>query len=92
MYFVPTIGVLTKMAKVTTLSLFECSCGVLGSTRDISLLKYAMFSLEQGSPNFLSEGHVIYYTTVREPDLLRNMIVSGYVTSYQINKCFVNIL
>jgi len=32
-----------------------------------------------------------YYTTVRGPDILRNVIVSGYVTFYQISKFFVNI-
>jgi len=44
----------------------------------------------QGLQNFLSEGHISYYTTVRGPDILRNVIVSGYVAFYQINKCFVN--
>jgi len=46
--------------------------------------------LEQGSSNFLSEGHISYYTTVRGPDILRNVIVSGYDLFYQINKFFVN--
>jgi len=27
----------------------------------------------------LSEGHISYYTTVRGPDILRNVIVSGHV-------------
>jgi len=39
---------------------------------------------------FLSGGHISYFTTVRGPDVLRNVIVSGYVTIYQINKFFVN--
>ena len=38
----------------------------------------------------LSEGHISYYTTVREPGIFRNVVVSGYVTFYQINKNFVN--
>ena len=38
---------------------------------------------------FLSEGHTSYYTTVRGPDMFRNVIVSGCVTFYQINKFFV---
>jgi len=40
----------------------------------------------------LSEGHISYYTTVRGPDILRNVIASGYLTFYQINKCFVQVL
>jgi len=35
---------------------------------------------------------MICYTTVREPDILRNVIVSEYVTFCLINKCFVKIL
>jgi len=30
-----------------------------------------------------------YYTAVRGQDILRNVIVSGYATFYQINKFFV---
>ena len=30
------------------------------------------FRLNQGSPNFLSEGHISYYATVRGPDFLRD--------------------
>jgi len=33
-----------------------------------------------------------YYTTVREQDILRNVIVSGYIAFNQINKFFVNIV
>jgi len=47
--------------------------------------------LDQGSPIFLSEGRISYYTTFGRPDILRNVIVSGYVAFYQINKFFVNI-
>jgi len=39
----------------------------------------------------LPEGHITYCTTFREPDILRNVIISGYVTFYQMNKCFANI-
>ena len=42
--------------------------------------------------SFLYEGHTCYYTIVRGPDILHNVNVSRYVTFYQINKCFVNIL
>jgi len=38
---------------------------------------------------FMSEGHRRYYTTVRGPDILRDAVVSGYATFYQINKLFV---
>jgi len=38
----------------------------------------------------LSEGHLSYYTTVRGPDVLRNVIGLGYLTFIQINKFFVN--
>ena len=31
----------------------------------------------------------MYYTTVRGPDILRNVAVSGYVKFYQINKFFL---
>jgi len=40
----------------------------------------------------LSEGHIIFYTTVLGRDILRNVIVSGYVTIYQANIFFVNML
>jgi len=33
-----------------------------------------------------------FYTTLRGPDISRNVIISGYVTFYQHNKCFVKIL
>jgi len=46
--------------------------------------------IEQGLQTFSSEGHISYYTTVRESDVLRNVIVSGYVAFYQIEKFFVN--
>ena len=45
----------------------------------------------RGLQTFLSEDHTSYYTTVRGPDTLLNVIVSGYVAFYQINKSFVNI-
>jgi len=38
---------------------------------------------------FLSGGHISHYTIVRGPDVLRNVIVSGYVTFSQI-KYFAN--
>jgi len=38
---------------------------------------------------FLSKGHISYHTPVRMPDFLRNVVVSGYVTLYEINKFFV---
>ena len=50
----------------------------------------APFAYIKGPPNLLSEGHISYYTTVRGPDILRNVVVSEYVTFYQINKRFVN--
>jgi len=49
----------------------------------------ALYGLAQGLQTFLSESH---YTTVREPDILRNRIVSGHVTFYEINKFFINTL
>jgi len=53
-------------------------------------------SMRQGSPKFCVQGHISYYTIVRGLDMLRNVIVSGYVIYffnqiYQINKYFVNI-
>jgi len=41
---------------------------------------------------FLSEGRISYYTTIQGLDILRNMNFSGYVTFYQINTIFVNVL
>jgi len=43
----------------------------------------------EGSPNVLSEGRISHYTTVRGPDILCNVIVSGYVTFYQNFKVFL---
>jgi len=37
----------------------------------------------------LSEGHISYYRTYRGPDVLRNVIVLGYVAFYPINKLLV---
>jgi len=37
------------------------------------------------SSNFLSEDHISYCTAVQGPDILRNVMVSGYVAFYQIN-------
>ena len=42
--------------------------------------------LKQGLQTYLSEGHISYYRTYRGPGVLRNVIVLGYVTFYQINK------
>jgi len=38
----------------------------------------------------MSEDHISCYTIVREPDILRNVIVSGFVTFNQINNFFAN--
>jgi len=37
---------------------------------------------KSGSADFLAEGHITYYTTVRGPDILRNVIFSENVTFY----------
>jgi len=39
----------------------------------------------------LTDGHISYYTTVRGPDIWRNVVVSWYVTFYQTNN-FYNII
>jgi len=44
-----------------------------------------------GLQTFLSEGHISYYTTVRGPDILHDVIVSGFVTFYQINEFFLKL-
>ena len=46
----------------------------------------------RGLQVFLSEGHISCYTTVRGPDILCNVIVSGYVAFCQINMFSENIL
>jgi len=38
--------------------------------------------------NSLGEGQISCYTTARGQDISRDVIVSGYVTFYQINKFF----
>jgi len=58
----------------------------------IHTFKSFRFVHTRGLQTSLSEGHISYYTTVRGPDVLCNVIVSKYATFYQINKCFVNIL
>jgi len=45
--------------------------------------------LNRGPQTFSAEGHTSYYTAVRRSDILRNVIVSGYVTFYQIKKLFI---
>jgi len=57
---------------------------------DASVTVYQIH-IDQGSAIFLGEDHISYGTTVREPDILRKVIFSGYVTFYQINIFFVNI-
>jgi len=42
-----------------------------------------MISLKQGLQTFLPEGHIGNYTTVWEPDFLRNATVSKYVQPNQ---------
>ena len=39
---------------------------------------------------FLSEGHIGQYRTCRGPDVLRDVIVAGYVILYKVNKFFVS--
>jgi len=53
----------------------------------ISLLSFTLSkchyrSLSHGLQTFSSEGHISYHTTVRDPDILRNVIVSAYITFY----------
>jgi len=57
-----------------------------GSTHVFLLCRYQNISIEQGLQTFSSEDHKSCYTTVRGPDILRNVIASGYVTFYQIKK------
>jgi len=40
---------------------------------------------------FLSEGHISYYITLPWRDMIRNVVVLGYITFYQINNSLVNI-
>jgi len=60
------------------------------SQHPLSLFVFIL-CLQQDSPNFFSpEDHISYYTTVRGPDILCNVIVSGYAAFHQINNFFVN--
>jgi len=47
---------------------------------------------DQGSPNFFVRvpHHISYYITLGGPGILRNVVVEGYVTFYQISMFFVN--
>jgi len=44
------------------------------------ILYYTHIILEQVSTTLLPEGHINYYIALRWLDILRNVIVSGYVT------------
>ena len=57
-----------------------------------TLSSYTIILFHKGSTSFLCDGHISYYQTVRGTDTLRNVIVSGYVTFYQINIFFVNFI
>jgi len=46
------------------------------------------FVYSRGLQTFLSEGHISYFTTIRGPDILRNVAFSGFVTFCAINKFF----
>jgi len=59
---------------------------------DHHLLVVCSVRLEQGLQTSLTEGNISYYTTILGPHIMRNVIVSGDVALYQINKFFVNIL
>jgi len=52
----------------------------------------SVVSSDQGFPNFFSEGHISSYARCRGRGILRNVIVSEYLTFCQINKLFVNTL
>jgi len=55
-----------------------------------NLLTAILFhSSRSGSPNVLSEGRISYFITYRGQDVLRTVIVLGYVPFYQINKILV---
>jgi len=59
---------------------------------DKMLGRIEMLGIGSGVSKFCIKGHISYYTTVRGPDILRNLIISGYLTFHQINTFFVNIL
>jgi len=46
----------------------------------------------RGLQTFLPVSHISFHATGRQPDIPSNVIVLGYVTFYQINKCFPQIL
>jgi len=48
--------------------------------------------IDKGSSQLLGEDFISYCTAVRGPHILCNVIFSGYVTFYQSNTFFVNIL
>jgi len=66
--------------------MYYCLSVVINSTSNSWFLIVYNKSLQ----TFLSEGHVSYYTAVGLPDILCNVIVSGYVTFDQIDKHFRN--
>ena len=68
---------------------FYCKIFQFGKPIYADYFLEALYGLSQGLQIFLSVSH---YTTVRGPEILRNWIVSGYVTFYEINKFFLNTL
>ena len=79
---------ISSRGRFTFLMLSECSgedgCG-LWSKRNRALIWFCRHILNQGLQTVLSEGHISYCTTVRGADILRNVILSGYVTFHEIN-------
>jgi len=60
-----------------------------GALVDASMTGYPIH-IDQDYPKCLGEDHISYCKTVRGSDILRNVIFSGHVPFYQINRFFVN--
>ena len=66
-----------------------CKTGKVPDMLQTNKQLYAHGGFTGGIAKLFPEDHISYYTTFRGPDILRNVIVSGYVAFYQINKFFI---
>jgi len=67
---------------------FQTPCMCLMSVYNLKTCNIVFTHYNSGGRGLqpsLSESYISYCTTVRGPDILRNVIVFGYVAFYQIN-------
>ena len=91
-------AMIINLRKMQTMQPSQQHVGRIGSSSPLENLSRPPPSLRNQTPTstrtlqtFLSDGLIFIsnYTEVRGPDILRNVIVSGYITFYQNNKFFL---